>query len=195
MGNFFRSILLAYILIGVAFQSDAYFWIVFPLVQGVLLLFALVIKSAQLRFPSFKQWGIAIVSGIGIYGLFAIGKVLILAIVPSMFESLKDLYGLIQPKSIWHTILVFVLIIPAEEWFWRGYVQTRLQGSTPYRVFLSVSLYALAHLASGSILLVLAAFFAGLIWAYLYEYSKSIIVPLVSHLVFDILLFVVFPLL
>lgn len=195
MGRVYRNILIAWILLGIAFQMDVYFWILFPIVQGILLLYSIWKGKPSANFPSVKQLAFATISGVFIYGLFAIGKVMIVWIVPSLFENLNELYGLIQPKTGWHTVLVFLLIIPAEEWFWRGYVQTHLEGSAAYRISVSVSLYALAHLASGSILLVLAALVAGLIWALLYEYTKTILVPLISHLAFDLLLFVVFPLL
>ncbi|WP_408010586.1 CPBP family intramembrane glutamic endopeptidase [Pseudalkalibacillus sp. A8] len=191
----FMIVLIAWIMLGYAFQSSENFWFLFPLVQGGLLLFALLLGKLMLKLPSKKQIAIGVGSGIVLYGLFAFGKLLVNVFMSGLFEELENLYGLISPKIWWHTLIVFTIIIPAEEFFWRGYVQSRLSGSVRFRLVLSVLLYALAHLASGSILLVLAALFAGIVWAILYEKTKNILVPLLSHLVFDILLFLAFPLL
>lgn len=195
MNNWLTHTVIAILFLALAFQSGEYFWVVFPLVQGGLLILASLKGKPGIFKPSNKNLVIAVVSGVAIYLLFAIGKIMVVSLMPSMFEELTHLYALIKPETTWHTVLVFVLIIPAEEWFWRGYVQKKISGSVTKRIWVSVGLYALAHLASGSLLLVLAALLAGFVWAVLYEYSKNMIVPLVSHLIFDLLLFVLFPLL
>ncbi|MCF6136735.1 CPBP family intramembrane glutamic endopeptidase [Pseudalkalibacillus berkeleyi] len=195
MNKWITHTVIAIILLAFAFQSDAYFWVLFPLVQGSLLIVASLKGKPKVFKPSNKLLVIAVVSGVAIYLLFAIGKIMVVNLMPSMFEELTQLYGLIKPETTWQTVLVFILIIPAEEWFWRGYVQKKISGSVMKRIWISVGLYALAHLASGSLLLVLAALLAGFVWAILYEYTKNMIVPLVSHLIFDLLLFVLFPLL
>ncbi len=188
-------VLISWIMLGYAFQSGGNFWVLFPVVQGGLLLFALVKGKLLVRILSKKQIAIGIGSGILLYGLFVFGKLLVLMFMPGLFEELESLYGLISPEIWWHTLIVFTIIIPAEEFFWRGYIQNRLAGSVSFRLGLSVLLYAFAHLASGSILLVLAALIAGFTWGILYEKTKNILVPLLSHLAFDLLLFLIFPLL
>ncbi|WP_237563613.1 CPBP family glutamic-type intramembrane protease [Halalkalibacter okhensis] len=47
---------------------------------------------------------------------------------------------------------------------------------------------------TGSLLLVLAALFGGLLWSILYLKTRNILVPIISHIFFDILLLIVFPL-
>ncbi|WP_221563616.1 CPBP family intramembrane glutamic endopeptidase [Alkalihalobacillus sp. TS-13] len=191
----FLSVLMAWVGIGAAFQASGSFWVFFPLVQAGLLVFSIIKGKISWKNLSKNNVMVAVGSGIFIYGFFAIGKLLVILFIPSLFIQLENLYRMISPETLWHTLLVFIIIIPAEEWFWRGYVQNRLHGTVRFRVIISVLLYGGAHLASGSILLVLAALFAGFVWALLYEKTKNIWVPLMSHLVFDLLLFVLFPLL
>jgi uncharacterized protein len=191
----FLSVLLAWVGLGAAFQASESFWVFFPLVQAGLLIFSIIKGKASWKNLNKKYTMVAVGSGIFIYGFFAVGKLLVRTFIPSLFIQLENLYRMISPETWWHTLLVFVIIIPAEERFWRGYVQNRLHGTVRFRLIISVLLYGGAHLASGSILLVLAALFAGFAWAILYEKTKNIWVPLVSHFVFDLLLFVLFPLL
>ncbi|WP_261132372.1 CPBP family intramembrane glutamic endopeptidase [Bacillus sp. Marseille-Q3570] len=191
----FLSVLMAWIGLGAAFQASESFWVFFPLVQAGLLIFSILKGKISWNGLSIKNVLVAVGSGVFIYCFFAVGKLLVTLSIPSLFIQLENLYTMISPETWWHTLLVFVIIIPAEEWFWRGYVQNRLHGTARFRVIVSVLLYGGAHLGSGSILLVLAAVFAGFAWAILYEKTKNIWLPLLSHLVFDLLLFMLFPLL
>ncbi|WP_349410144.1 CPBP family intramembrane glutamic endopeptidase [Pseudalkalibacillus sp. SCS-8] len=188
-------VLVAWLILGIAFQSKDEFWLLFPIVQGGLLLYAWWKARPSLGAPKAQQIFLAVVSGVFLYGLFAFGKTVVLSMAPTLFEELGALYGLIQPKTIWHTLLVFVLIIPAEEWFWRGFVQSSLPGSSVFRIGVAVTLYAAAHIASGSLLLVAAALVAGLFWGILYEYTQSLLPALISHWIFDLFFFLLFPLL
>ncbi|WP_257352037.1 CPBP family intramembrane glutamic endopeptidase [Pseudalkalibacillus decolorationis] len=192
---FYLSLLFVMFGLGMAFQTKDYFWCVFPIVQGGILAFTLFIKNASINKLTFKDIRYGILSGILLYVLFALGKIVVITLFPTLFNNLLGLYELIQPRTWWHTLLVFMIIIPAEEMFWRGFVQQKLRDPTIHPVLISSSLYALAHLASGSLLLVLSALLAGFVWGFLYVRSQNILVPLLSHLVFDLLLFIIFPLL
>ena len=70
-------------------------------------------------------------------------------------------------------------------------------------VFVGVSLgvllagtavYALAHVASGTWLLPLAALGAGLVWAFLFAWTRNLTAPIVSHVLFDVLVLLIAPL-
>ncbi|MGB8000878.1 MAG: CPBP family glutamic-type intramembrane protease [Anaerobacillus sp.] len=56
-------------------------------------------------------------------------------------------------------------------------------------------LYAVAHFYSSAPLLILAAIEEGIAWGWLYEKRGNFWVPLLSHILFDLLVLVIFPLL
>ena len=61
-------------------------------------------------------------------------------------------------------------------------------------MFLAAVAYALAHAALGSPLLVVVALLCGIAWGALRTASKSLIPPLVAHLVWDVLVLLWLPL-
>ncbi|MCS7170658.1 MAG: CPBP family intramembrane metalloprotease, partial [Candidatus Kapabacteria bacterium] len=93
-------------------------------------------------------------------------------------------------------LLLAVWIGPAEEVFWRGilqrYLQMRLQPI--WGLLVATVLYALVHIWSGNPPLLLAAFAAGMAWGALFLWTGSLIPGIVSHALWDVLMFVVLPL-
>ena len=97
-------------------------------------------------------------------------------------------------------ILLLVLIGPAEELFWRGYVQRTLARILPGKrasdsAFLITTLvYALVHIWSFNFMLVMAALVAGAAWGLLYRiHPKALPALVVSHALWDALVFVILP--
>lgn len=92
-------------------------------------------------------------------------------------------------------ILVF-LIGPAEEIFWRGYVQRTLSEKTGKNAgFVLASLiYAGVHVPSCNFMLVMAALVAGLVWGLFYRlYPEKFAAVIISHALWDAAVFVWFP--
>ena len=58
---------------------------------------------------------------------------------------------------------------------------------------LAAAVYAVVHAGSGNPMLVLAAAVCGLFWGYLYLRTDSVLLVAVSHTVWDLAVFVVFP--
>ena len=86
------------------------------------------------------------------------------------------------------------VIGPGEEIFWRGYVQRTLAKRSASRgLVLSVAAYGLVHLASGSVTLIGAALVCGLFWGWLYQRFESIWLNVLSHVLWDIAVFLVWP--
>ena len=91
-------------------------------------------------------------------------------------------------------ILLFVTS-PAEELFWRGFLQrwamARLGG---LRGWLAASfVYAAVHVLSGNFMLTMAALIAGLFWGLVYWRTGSIIVCIISHAIWTVSIFVLWP--
>ena len=88
-----------------------------------------------------------------------------------------------------------LIIGPGEELFWRGYLQRNFQERWGgWKGFLAATaVYALVHAGSGNPMLVLAAAVCGLFWGYLYLRTKSILLVLISHTIWDLAVFILFP--
>lgn len=104
------------------------------------------------------------------------------------------------PSSVIAALLLFI-IGPAEEFFWRGYVQRTmgklLEGRKYARdkafLFTAV-IYALVHVWSLNFMLIMAALVAGCIWGFLYRLNPKMLPALiVSHALWDALVFVWLP--
>ena len=94
------------------------------------------------------------------------------------------------PNRDWPYAFVIAAVVVAEEIIWRGFVQSALRG----RVILSALVYALAHVTSGSWLLVALALAFGGFWSWLRKVSDGLFAPLLSHLAFDLTFLFFLPL-
>ena len=97
-------------------------------------------------------------------------------------------------------LLLLFLIGPAEEFFWRGYVQHTLErvcggpGAKIWAFSLTLCIYAFIHIWSGNFMLFAAAAVAGFVWGILYLFCpKALPALIVSHALWDALVFVFLP--
>lgn len=92
-------------------------------------------------------------------------------------------------------IQLFILTGPAEEIFWRGFVQKKIAPGNPNKAFaLTLFLYCFIHIWSLNFMLLGAAAVAGLAWGLLYRIRPQWLPALViSHALWDAAVFVVFP--
>ena len=92
--------------------------------------------------------------------------------------------------------LLLLLIGPAEEIFWRGYVQRTLSKRwNPNAGFVVATLiYALVHAGSCNFMLVMAALVVGAAWGALYRFFPNRFAAIIlSHAVWDVAVFIFFP--
>ena len=117
-------------------------------------------------------------------------------LVPAIQAEVPKLYALLRqpPGPVW-AFPVLVLVVAAEELVWRGLAIDVLgkTGKTLRPVLLSSLIYMLPQVAFRSPLLVLVAFVCGMVWGLLRVRTGGLAAPLVAHLVWDILVFVLFP--
>lgn len=107
------------------------------------------------------------------------------------------IYGIKTGTSPWLlSALLLFLIGPAEEIFWRGYVQRTLSlrfGANAGFVIATV-LYASVHIASCNFMLVMASLVAGIVWGVFYRlFPGRFSAIVVSHALWDAAVFVWFP--
>ena len=108
--------------------------------------------------------------------------------VPSIAAETAALYAAFRGASPGVAAIALAPIVVGEELVWRGAVQTALADRFGRRdgVFLAALAYALAHAAIGSPLLVMVALLCGIAWGALRAANKSLVPPLVAHLVWDV---------
>ena len=101
-----------------------------------------------------------------------------------------------QPSWLLGLLLLFI-IGPAEELFWRGYVQRTLACRwSPNAAFVVTTLvYALVHLPSMNFMLIMAALVCGIAWGGLYRlFPERLAAIILSHALWDAAAFVWLPL-
>jgi membrane protease YdiL (CAAX protease family) len=93
-------------------------------------------------------------------------------------------------------LVTLTLAVLSEELFWRGEVTRMLGARLPKwsAAVLGTLIFSIAHIGSGSWLLPVAGAGIVLVWSLLFVVTDSLVAPLVSHLVFDVLAMLVLPL-
>jgi len=135
-------------------------------------------------------------SAAGLYAIFQVGDLMARRIMPNGAGDIDAIYDLRsdQDERVIAARLVAV-IGPAEELFWRGFLQERLsrrRGRWAGAALASAA-YAGVHLASGNPTLVGAAGVAGAYWSVLAAAGVDVESLIVSHVLWDIVIFLVAP--
>ncbi|MFV0396393.1 MAG: lysostaphin resistance A-like protein [Bacteroidales bacterium] len=146
---------------------------------------------------NFKAVALGIISAVVLWCVFFIGD----KVAAFLFDFAKDqvhsVYT-IRDGGVKSQIIVFLCLIgPAEELFWRGYVQEQLSRRFSPNVgfFMATAIYTMVHIWSFNLMLILAAAVAGTIWGLMYRFNKNLTTLMISHTLWDIAVLVLFPIL
>jgi membrane protease YdiL (CAAX protease family) len=92
-------------------------------------------------------------------------------------------------------LLLFFVTGPAEELYWRGYLQKNLMARFGrwQGWLLATVIYAAVHIWSFNFMLIGAAFVAGAFWGGMYLHLKNLAPVIISHSVWSMVIFAVFP--
>jgi len=93
-------------------------------------------------------------------------------------------------------LLLLFIVGPAEEIFWRGFIENRLIARLgKWKGFiLATCIYALVHIWSGNFMLVMAALVIGALWGFIYMLQpRHLGAIIISHALWDLAAFVLFP--
>jgi len=124
----------------------------------------------------------------GLYGIFLVGDTVAREVIPRGGEEIGDIYALRSLRSKEQLATRLGLVIgPAEELFWRGFVQSR----TGYLT--ATVLYGGAHIVTENATLIGAATIAGAYWGLLRAIGVPLGALVVSHVAWDIWIFLVAP--
>jgi membrane protease YdiL (CAAX protease family) len=153
-------------------------------------------KLAELYFFKPRFIAVGIMAAAALYGIFFVGEIMSTALFDFAKPEISKVYdtrALASPPVIGGLLLFWVG--PAEEIFWRGLVQQRLAESYGARIgYLTASfLYAAIHIFSLNFMLLMASLICGLFWGALFLKYKSVWPGVISHALWDVAIFVVFP--
>jgi uncharacterized protein len=188
--------IIAHALMYFTFYDRAIFWYIFTGSLLILITYAMFQEDVDDEASFFKYISIGVLSGLLLYSLFWLGVQVFDLLNLPFDSSVKKLYSWFAPSLFWQYLALILVAAPGEELFWRGFIQKRLLRyfGTFGSIMFSSLLYASVHIYSGTFILMLAAFLSGLMWGALYLWKKSMPLVIVSHIVFDIMIFIILPL-
>ncbi len=132
-----------------------------------------------------------------LYFIFLLGGYLSGLMFHFAGEQINGVYGFRGNASSYRIFILMLLVIgPGEELFWRVYVQRNLEErfSPVAGYLLATVLYTGIHILTGNFMLIMAALVAGAFWGYLYYRYRSPLLNIISHIIWDISVFLIFPL-
>ena len=145
--------------------------------------------------PANIIWGVVI--AVALWGIFWLGDKVSQLMFDFARPQVDTIYGMKEGESPWLlTALMLFLIGPAEEIFWRGYVQENFSKRWNPNIGFAVTtlIYALVHAGSFNFMLIMAALVAGAAWGLLYRlFPKYFAAIIISHALWDVAVFIWFP--
>jgi len=191
------SLLLAAILWTLIFLVRPFnFWLMMSLSTLLLMAITILINREKAEFhPSSRMLLLGVISGLLLYAFFYVAFQLTRT-NPIFNVGIAHVYDL---RSATPNILIAMLLVfpiaPGEEVYWRGLIQRRFMGRIGGNAgfLFAASAYALVHLPTINLPLILTAFIGGLVWGYLYKATGQLQPVIVSHVIFDLLIFVIAP--
>ena len=182
------------------------FWIIMSAAAIVLTALALAGTPDRDNFLKVEKPMLQLLGGVAIafalWGIFWIGDFLSSRWFDFARPEVDAVYSMKEgmPTGLIAFLLV-CLIGPAEELFWRGYVQrtfSRQFEACKAGRFIAFAvttvIYALVHIWSMNFMLIMAALVAGAVWGFIYFLCpKALPALIISHAIWDALVFVWMP--
>lgn len=177
----------------------ANFWVLMTAGAGGLGALALAVRGPFPLREGARPRDLALGAGLALllYAVFALGRAAAGQVLPSAVAQISAVYGIRTQAPWWAIAPALVLVIgPGEELFWRGLVQWGLvRRLGPARGWAGATLlYGLVHVAAGNAMLVAAALVAGAFWGWVYLRTGRIAPVVVSHVLWDVTVFLLLPL-
>lgn len=175
------------------------FWLSMSIAASILTLLSvrftgLILKGKDI---TVKNLLLGLITAGVLYGIFAVGNYLSQMLFAFAKPEVSSIYDIRQEgQAIIIALVLLFVTSPAEELFWRGFLQrwamARLGGLWGWLAASFV--YAAVHVLSGNFMLTMAALIAGLFWGLVYWRSGSIFVCIISHAIWTVSIFVLWPL-
>ncbi len=178
------------------------FWIVMTISACILSTMSFTLGNdwkKQFQFD-FKSILIGLGAAILLWFVFYLGDYFSAILFDFAKPQVNSIYGLRDGNNPVLIGLALLLIIgPAEVFFWQGFVQKNLiENYGTFQGFLiTTAIYTFVHIWSFNFMLFMAALVCGLAWGLMYAYlqPKKIVPLLIFHAVWDLTVFILFPIL
>ncbi len=175
------------------------FWVLMSFSGIILILLSLFFNKGFYNNIHFNLKAVVygILSAIILWFIFWIGNEISSLIFSFTSKQVNLIYDIKTGSNPVFLIFLLVFIIaPAEEIFWRGFIQNKFSERWNSNVgfILTTFFYAIIHIFSLNFILIMAALVAGIFWGLMYKYNSKNLLPLIiSHSVWDVLVFIIFP--
>ena len=140
---------------------------------------------------------LGIVIAVALWSVFWIGDKLSQLMFNFARPQVDIIYGMKDGESpLLLTLLMLFLIGPAEEIFWRGYIQKSFSQywNPNVGMVVTTAIYSLVHAGSCNFMLTMAALVAGLAWGIIYRFfPEKFGAIIISHALWDVAVFIWFP--
>ena len=198
-GQLIGTVLLATVLWFVTFYLTwTTFWIKISFSAATLAILSLWLQplpKEHLRFNT-NAFLLGLLSASVLYLIFWLGKMVSTALLPFAGSQIGGIYDKGVGFPTWGIALtLFFITGPAEELYWRGYLQKNLMvrfGQWPGWL-LATSIYAGVHIWSFNFMLIGAAGVAGAFWGAMFWRFKNLAPVIISHSIWSTVIFAVFP--
>ena len=171
------------------------FWIKIGITVAVLSAGAIIARRPRIKF-NFTEILLGLVSAVVLYSIFWLGNALTPIVIPGSHAQVGGIYQLGEgTQRIWIFLLLLFITGPGEEIFWRGFLQDKMMERWGrWRGFAAATaLYGGVHIFSMNIMLIGAAFTAGAFWGLQYLWRRNLTSLIVSHSLWSVVIFAVFP--
>mgnify|MGYP002517897325 FL=1 len=173
------------------------FWAMMTVSALVLIAIACLMGKGVRQFsPKLTDVLLGIASAAVLWGVFWVCNWLSRLVFSFAGTQVGAIYSLRTGHNPWVVgALLMCIIGPAEELFWRGTVQRMLSAKWgPVAGFFAASaVYALVHVWSLNLMLIGAAAVCGGFWALIYAWRRNLTAVMISHCLWDVAVFLVFP--
>ncbi|MCX7737103.1 MAG: CPBP family intramembrane metalloprotease [Candidatus Kapabacteria bacterium] len=175
------------------------FWAVMIIATSTLTLYSLYFQRKNLKeLFQFKIKFIfyGIFSAFILYLIFYFGNFISQLLFDFANHQISNIYKTKdQADNLFIGLALFLLIGPAEEIFWRGFVQNSLEqkyGAFPAYIIATL-IYGFVHIWAFNLILLLAALICGFFWGFIYMKTKSLLPVIISHSLWDLFIFIIIP--
>lgn len=193
------TILLAFVFWYLTFTAKVLnFWLSMSIAASVLTALSIyfagfVVRSQEINF---KNVLIGIVSAGMLYAIYAVGNYVSQQIFHFARPEIASIYDIRhEGKALVIALVLLFITSPAEELFWRGFLQrwamNKFGQVTGWLV--AAAVYGAVHILSGNFMLTMAAWIAGLFWGFLYLKTDSIFACIISHALWTVSIFILWP--
>ena len=175
------------------------FWTMMTLSGCILLTMALCLDRSWIEDVEVSWRGlfIGLALAIVLWGVFWVGDKVASWMFSFARPQVDTIYSMKESQQGWVIGLLLLFIIgPAEEIFWRGFVQRCMSTLWTANVgfIATLLIYGLVHIWKFNFMLIMAALVCGFVWGLAYRlWPKQLFALIVSHAVWDALVFVVWP--